>query len=68
MDCIIREAVVIELHPNIMNREDGFCLNKSWKSLICFLKNHRSWILCGPNRSVYTSLIRAQNVPSPGTH
>jgi hypothetical protein len=33
MDRIIREA--IELHPNNINKEDGFCLMKLWKPLIC---------------------------------
>jgi hypothetical protein len=31
MDCIIREAVEIELHPDDINRENGFCLSRSWK-------------------------------------
>jgi hypothetical protein len=25
MDCVIREAVEIELHPDDINRENGFC-------------------------------------------
>jgi hypothetical protein len=28
IDCIIREVIEIELHPNSVNREDGFCLSK----------------------------------------
>jgi hypothetical protein len=37
---IVREALEIELHPNNMNREMGFCLSSSWKPLICSLKKH----------------------------
>jgi hypothetical protein len=40
MDRIIREVIDIELHPNNMNREVGFCLSKSWKPLICSLKKN----------------------------
>jgi hypothetical protein len=38
LDHIIREASEIEHHPNSMNREDGSCLSKSWKPLICSMK------------------------------
>jgi hypothetical protein len=38
MDRIVREAIEIELHPYSTNREGGFCLSKSWKPLIGFLK------------------------------
>jgi hypothetical protein len=41
MDRIIREAVEIGLQPNNVNREDGFCLIKSWKRLSCYLKDRR---------------------------
>jgi hypothetical protein len=29
VECITREVIEIELCPNHMNREDGFCLSKS---------------------------------------
>jgi hypothetical protein len=34
MDRIVREAIEIELHPYNINREGGFCLSKSQKTLI----------------------------------
>jgi hypothetical protein len=72
---IIREATENELHPNNMNREDSFCLSKSWKPLICSLKDHRepsshdsiSGFSVRQSRSVHTALIRAQNMPSSST-
>jgi hypothetical protein len=36
------ETVEIELHSNNINKENGFCLSKAWKPLICFLKNCRN--------------------------
>jgi hypothetical protein len=41
MDQIIREAIEIELHPNIINREDDSSLSRSWKPLICDLREHK---------------------------
>jgi hypothetical protein len=54
MDCIVREAIEIELHPNNINRDVRFCLSKSWKPLIsspkkslqheactCYTDNHQ---------------------------
>jgi predicted GIY-YIG superfamily endonuclease len=38
LDRIIMKAIEIELHLNNMNKETGFCLNKSWKPIICSLK------------------------------
>jgi hypothetical protein len=34
MDCIVREAIEIELHHYNINREGDFCGSKSWKPLI----------------------------------
>jgi hypothetical protein len=41
MDRMIRKTSEIELHPNNMNREDGFRLSRSWKPYIHSLKGYR---------------------------
>jgi hypothetical protein len=38
MDYVVRKAIDIDLHPNNFNRQDGFCLRKSWKPFICPIK------------------------------
>jgi hypothetical protein len=47
MDLIIMEAIEIQLHPNNMNREDGFFLSKAWKPLIHALKEQKKCLLKG---------------------
>jgi hypothetical protein len=41
MDRVIRETIEIELHPDNMNREDGFSLSRALKPLIRDLKERR---------------------------
>jgi hypothetical protein len=42
MDRLNKETIEIELHANIMNREDGVCLSWSWTPLIHSLKVRRN--------------------------
>jgi hypothetical protein len=51
MDCIVREAIKIKLHPYNIRREGCFCLSKSWKPLIGSLKifmtgPRPTWLRC----------------------
>jgi hypothetical protein len=41
IDHILREAIEIDLHPKILNRDDGLCLSKLWKPLLYSLKGDR---------------------------
>jgi hypothetical protein len=38
MECIIRDTIETEFHPYNINRDDDLSLSRSWKPLICKLK------------------------------
>jgi hypothetical protein len=46
LDQITGDAIEIELHPNNINREDGFSLNRSWNPLIHILKGQKNDRTC----------------------
>jgi hypothetical protein len=63
MDQIIREAIVIKLHPDNVNKEDGFSLSQARKPLIPDLKERRqsltkeSTLSSGPEKGLYLPSI-----------
>jgi hypothetical protein len=59
MECIVREAIVIELHPYNINREGGFCLSKTWKAFIGSLK------LLGHDPVTFLSMFTNNPNPKP---
>jgi hypothetical protein len=59
VDRIIREAIEIELRPN-MNREDGLFLSQSRKPLIHALKEHRT---SSPKEQVVPPVLRITPAP-----
>jgi hypothetical protein len=52
MDWIIREVIQLELHPNTINKGDGFSLGTSWKPLIRDLSEHKP----APNKNMTPSV------------
>jgi hypothetical protein len=41
MDRVIKEAIEIKLHANIINRDGGFNLSRSWYPIMNMLKQYR---------------------------
>jgi hypothetical protein len=38
MDCLVKEAIEIRLHPNNFNRDGGFTLSRAWQPVTNMLK------------------------------
>jgi hypothetical protein len=54
-DCLIREAIEIQMHPYNMNRKDGLILSTAWKSLLTALRKTGLTTHNNPTRVLYTS-------------
>jgi hypothetical protein len=75
MHCIVGETIENEPHTNNVNRENGLCVSKALKPLICSLKDHKkppSWecragFSVGPHRFMHTALVTAPSLPFLGT-
>jgi hypothetical protein len=50
MDRFAREATEIKLHPDIINREDGFKLSKAWYPSTGLLRHSNTYITKIPRR------------------
>jgi hypothetical protein len=47
VEFLIREVTDSVLHPNSLNREEGFSLSRSWKPLIEILKKQKKGLIQG---------------------
>jgi hypothetical protein len=62
MDCLVREAIEIRLHPDNFNRDDGFKLSYAWHPIIKILQSYNSAPMANQGQA------QVENQPCPPAH
>jgi hypothetical protein len=62
MDCLVREAIEIRLHPDNFNRDDGFNLSYAWRPIIKILQPSNSAPMANQGQ------VQVENQPRPPGH
>jgi hypothetical protein len=62
MDCLVREAIKIRLHPDNFNRDDGFNLSYAWRPILKILQTSNSAPMANPGEA------QVGNQPHPQDH
>jgi len=65
MEHVIREAIEIELHPDNMNKEEGFSLSKAWKPSTAYPEEMKKEAHPPTMKCDLVSTIPIHTIPQP---